>query len=753
MRSSCRLSQLLFFVSLWFVLAGVASGQEQTEDPLDFLNNLTGLPTGDEDLTPKVELTGKIQLDETGRNGRIFVVAKIKSGWHIYSLTQKPGGPQKTSIKVMAPEELTAGAFVAEQKPVVHEDEFFPGIPIEEHRGTVTFTLPIENLPAVLATAAPVEVQFSCQVCGDVDGVCLGFEETLTLRLAASDESGTPSSASVVIGKYAAENSHVTIEGSVEPQVILAGQQLRLVLTAKLLDGWHVYQVAEKEPGQINEPTRIVLREDSVGQITSLAASAAPTAGEPLFAGDPIPYYYADQVSWTLEVGIPEDTPPGDYDLRGMIGYQVCSERSCETPTAVAFSTSFQVAAEKVAGVLPLAFVAAKYKEVERISQTGASQPFSGPSETERSTGATLDLDNIQGVTDAQSDATSMGLVLLTAFAAGLILNVMPCVLPVIGLKIMSFFQQAGESRGRVFALNLWYTAGVLAVFMVLATLAVVFGVSWGGQFNSAAFNIVLIAVVFVFALSFIGVWEIPLPGFATGGKMDDLSQQEGALGAFFKGMLTTVLATPCSGPLLVPAITWSVSQTPVVTYLGFACVGLGLAAPFLLIGAFPKLIAFLPKPGAWMDTFKHIMGYVLMGTVVLLLTFIPFSHVVPTVAFVIALWAAFWWIGRIPLYEALSKRLTAWGQGTLVVTVAGIYAFHPGYLFSGALQTRGLPGLLCVMEGRLEEFVSYQINELGMDSKANDDSLIHWEPYSEALLRKRISENKTVFIDFTAPS
>ena len=106
-----------------------------------------------------------------------------------------------------------------------------------------------------------------------------------------------------------------------------------------------------------------------------------------------------------------------------------------------------------------------------------------------------------------------MAVVLLTAFVAGFLLNFMPCVLPVIGLKVMAFVQQAGDSRGRVFWLNFWYCLGLMSVFFVLATLAVTIGLSWGQQFSSATFNIVLSAVVFVFALSFLGVWEIPIPG------------------------------------------------------------------------------------------------------------------------------------------------------------------------------------------------------------------------------------------------
>ena len=148
-----------------------------------------------------------------------------------------------------------------------------------------------------------------------------------------------------------------------------------------------------------------------------------------------------------------------------------------------------------------------------------------------------------------------------------MILNFMPCVLPVLGLKILAFVQQAGESRGRVFMLNVWYSIGLIAVFMVLAALASGVGLAagerygWGEQFTDITFKITMTALVFVMALSFLGVWEIPIPGFVGAGRASDLQNKEGPTGAFCKGVFTTILATPCSGPFLGPVFGY-VSET-----------------------------------------------------------------------------------------------------------------------------------------------------------------------------------------------
>jgi len=268
-------------------------------------------------------------------------------------------------------------------------------------------------------------------------------------------------------------------------------------------------------------------------------------------------------------------------------------------------------------------------------------------------------------------------LVFALALVAGLILNVMPCVLPVIGLKIMSFVQQAGESRFRIFALNMWFSFGLLSVFWVLATIPVSLSllgeetIGWGGQFAYAPFAISLIAVVVAFAFAFLGVWEVPIPGFAGGSAASELASKEGYSGAFIKGVLATVLATPCTGPLLGPAIGWAVAQPPLLTYLAFTAVGLGMALPYLLIGAFPKLIGFLPKPGAWMDTFKQVMGFA-----VWIFTFMNEGYFVQSYWLLFAIGVACWIVGRTPITAEFPRKAKAWAAAAAIVSIVAVLAF-----------------------------------------------------------------------------
>ena len=146
-------------------------------------------------------------------------------------------------------------------------------------------------------------------------------------------------------------------------------------------------------------------------------------------------------------------------------------------------------------------------------------------------------------------------------------------------------------------------------------------------------------------------------------------------------------------------ALAWSFTQPPLIVLLVFMSVGLGMAFPYLVVGAFPELIRFLPKPGAWMETFERLMGFVLLGTVVFIFTFLDWPYVVPTVGLLFALWAACWWIERAALSGSRLKQLRAWGEALAFLVAVWILLF-PG-VSSG---DRRIGGLLRVMDQRFQE-------------------------------------------------
>ena len=204
------------------------------------------------------------------------------------------------------------------------------------------------------------------------------------------------------------------------------------------------------------------------------------------------------------------------------------------------------------------------------------------------------------------------------AFVGGLILNLMPCVFPVLGIKIMGFVNQAGEDRRKV-ALHGWvFSLGVLSSFWSLATVLAVLRaggdqLGWGFQLQSPVFVFVLAAVMLIFALAMSGVFEFGLSATGVGAK---LQSKDGLTGSFFTGVLATVVATPCSAPFLAPALGAALALPTIQSYLVFTVIAVGLSMPYLLLSLFPDAVKVLPRPGAWMETFKQVMAFPLYGSV-----------------------------------------------------------------------------------------------------------------------------------------
>lgn len=308
---------------------------------------------------------------------------------------------------------------------------------------------------------------------------------------------------------------------------------------------------------------------------------------------------------------------------------------------------------------------------------------------------------------------------MLLAFVAGMALNVMPCVLPVISIKIISFVQQAGESRKRMLALGVSFAAGMMAAFMALAVVAILFGLGWGEQFQSQKFLVIMIAVVFAFSLSLFGVFEMGVPS-----KVSALAggpHREGLLDAFLMGIMSTVLATPCSGPFLGSTLAWTLAQPPSIILLVFGILGLGMALPYVALTAFPTLLRLLPKPGPWLETFKQIMGFILMGTVVYLMISLDQKLLLFTVAFLVFVAIACGMWGKFAF-----RTSTHTGRATIVASCMAVMAL--GAYFS---------------------FVVF----LGMFSESSQGKThgLAWEPFDPQRLLEYHRAERTVFVDFMA--
>ena len=238
------------------------------------------------------------------------------------------------------------------------------------------------------------------------------------------------------------------------------------------------------------------------------------------------------------------------------------------------------------------------------------------------------------------------------ALLGGLVLNLMPCVLPVLSLKAITVLE-SGESPGAARRHALWYTAGVLVAFAVLGVIIVGIraaghGIQWGAQFQQPLAIGILVYVMLAVGLSMSGVFEI---GGSLGNVGSGLASRSGPSGDFFTGVLAVVVASPCTAPFMGSAIAFAFAAPVAVAFLIFLALGLGLALPFLLIGFVPAVARLLPRPGRWMETLKQALAFPMYLTAVWLLWVLTKQRGADATALVLAggvlLAMALWWYGR----------------------------------------------------------------------------------------------------------
>lgn len=320
---------------------------------------------------------------------------------------------------------------------------------------------------------------------------------------------------------------------------------------------------------------------------------------------------------------------------------------------------------------------------------------------------------------------------LVLAFLGGLVLNLMPCVFPVLGLKILGFVNQAGHQRRRVVAHGLAFTAGVLVSFWVLAgALAVLRAggsqLGWGFQLQSAAFVYALAILLFVFALNMSGVFEFGLRASSMVANARWVQRRKSEYAeSLLTGVLATAVATPCSAPFLAPALGAALAVPPAESFAIFTAIALGLSTPYLLLSAFPQAVKLLPRPGAWMETFKQFMAFPLYATVGYLV----------------------WVLAAQTSEEGLRGVLLSLAAIALAAWIYGRWT-APGA--SAARVRFGFAGLLAV--GTFGLWMGWPREGAGAGgSGAGGAPQIVWEPWSPEAVARLRGEGRTVYVDFTA--
>lgn len=556
-----------------------------------------------------------------------------------------------------------------------------------------------------------------------------------------------------------------------ESKTIKPGKEFLLGVSFEIDPQWHIYY---KEAGEAGMPTSIEWK-----------LPPGFTHGELLwqtphkFIDSGITTYgYKDKTLIAVKVTPPADLPTGkpvkiEADIKWLSCKEIClpGKGTATIDLAVSADEPDKANAAAFAGIgfnapvttLPDEAGHGGGTEVTPIASTttggpptttGTSESTTATSDPQASTGSSVTasttgssttptdtdkvLDEIFGKEGESKPAESVFYYFGFALLGGLILNVMPCVLPVIAIKVMSFIEQADDEPARVRLLGLTFSAGIISSFLALAL--VVLGiraagqsVGWGFQFQYPGFVIIMSTIVLLLALSLFGLFYVSFSAGQDG--LDKLASKEGFVGTFFKGVLATTLSTPCTAPFLGTALGFAFAQPEWVVLGIFFMSGLGMSLPYLLFTAFPSLMKFCPKPGVWMEKFKESMGFVLMATVVWLL-FVLGQQVGPegqmwATYFLLTIALSSWIISRYTdLTSTQDKKIKVWSIAA-VITLAG------GYFF-----ILNQPSIALSLGGVKAK------NEVASTESA--DSTV-WKPFTIKTLQESVAQNKTIFLDFTA--
>ncbi len=430
---------------------------------------------------------------------------------------------------------------------------------------------------------------------------------------------------------------------------------------------------------------------------------------EPAVRTDEGEWQYTGKITLKLPFTVKADAKGGKLAVQAEMGYNICFDTgSCEAPETVTKDFILNIATPEA---VTTAVTTEPADSIQPADTSASAQPL--PAQT-----------------PVQKTSGNIWKYLLMAFLGGIILNIMPCVLPVLSIKAMSIVKQAHEDKSVIMKHSFAYTGGILVSFLALAAVIVILklageSVGWGFQFQNTAFVLVLTSMIFVFALSLFDVFIISPPGMNAATKA---SGKGGIGGSFFSGIFAVLLATPCSAPMLGTALGFAFAQPPVLIILFFLLIGLGLALPFILLGLNPKLMKIIPRPGEWMNIFKEVMGFLLLATAIWLLHVVyqqnGGAYLLKVLIYLLCLGFATWLYGRFVRLE--HKKSTQWIFTLLAILVIAGSAW------------------IFLPMGKSAEPVS-------SENVSTEQGFEGWLNFSPELVDSLVSQGKPVFIDFGA--
>jgi thiol:disulfide interchange protein DsbD len=521
----------------------------------------------------------------------------------------------------------------------------------------------------------------------------------------------------------------VTLQLPARSVRVAAGGTVDVQLSARIEKNWHVNSNKPNEdfliPSVVSaKASGIRLTRVQYPEAKDLALS---------FADKPVSVYEGDVV-FGLTLTIAEATPPGKQNAEITLSYQACNDKTCMPPSDATVTLVVDVTPAVPANVpadsqtRPGTSSGGDFQEAIGTAQgtPSAGSPAVAPGLSKG--GDSTHASSPRPVAAASERSISLAVALLFAFLGGMILNLMPCVLPVLSLKILGMVKQAGETSRERLKHGALFTLGVVASFWVLAGIMILLQaggeqLGWGFQLQSPSFVLVLSIFLFLFGLSMFGVFEI---GTSLTGVGYGVAGGSSYTSSLVSGVLATTVATPCTAPFMGSALGFTLGAPAYVAFLVFTFVGLGMAAPYLLLTTIPALLKFIPRPGAWMESMKQFMGFLLMATVLWLIWVLSLQTGADGVVILLAalLFVALggWVFGRWGniAKEKPTRRIA---QVIALVAIAGGLFFSLTNIKAKGPETAGV----------------------------HRQGSIEWLTYTPELVEGLKAQGRTVFLDFTA--
>ena len=677
-----------------------------------------------------VGLVSSVESVVAGQTFDVAVRFRLQEGWHIYWQNSGDSG-LPPSVTWDLPKGFVAG------------DLRFP-VP-KRHRDTAGITTNIlDRDPALLVRIAPpadvevARVQLKAKVqyliCAKT---CIREVAEVQLDLPVAARGSAAVAANEELFQQArrafpkSKSKYLTVSAETKPENLSPGQAFELIVNINVKRGYHIQSHAPLHEAFI--ATDVFLeRIDDV----YFEAGVYPEPKFRTLAGLGKVSEYGGRIVVRFSGEVDAEAEHAPDRLGGLVRYQACSDKgNCFPPEAVAFSLTLAQASASQTDTPEKA--GADDERVAAVVEPDDSTPTEGDQTAMGDTAATSTTatEEASSGDSLEQYLMSRGLsgLLVACFLYGLLINATPCVLPLLSIKVLGFVQQAHESRRRTLVLGLAFGAGVILFFVILGFLAA------AGK-NVLQYPVAVIAlgaIVTALALSMLGVYTLQVPTAAT--KLEASIQKEGVLSSFGKGALAPVLGFACTGPLLAGAFAWATQQPPEIAVFAFLFAGLGMASPYLILGANPNWLSFLPRPGNWMITFERIMGFLLLGMVIWLIH--PLTvHIGPvglewTLGFFIAIAMACWIWGRIDATMSAAQQWRYRGGAVVVIVGAATLIYGWAYPLGEAGPRHGSPITATP----------------GYEAPLNYDNGIPWRRWSEAGVTEAVRAGRTVFVDFTA--